>query len=109
MTSGAQSHGMEVNAMNFARFVVGVAILTTFVIDPAVTKLAAAATKTAAAAANPATVSAAAVTADVNLRKSPATNSELITLIPKGALVVVGACVSGWCQVAWNGKVGYSI
>jgi uncharacterized protein YraI len=97
--------------MNFARFVVGVAILTTFVIGPAVIKHAAAATKTpaAAAAAKPATVSAAAVTADVNLRKSPASNSELITLIPKGALVVVGTCVSGRCQVVWNGKVGYSI
>ena len=56
------------------------------------------------AAAKPTTV-----VAEVNLRKGPGTDSEVITLIPKGTMVEVGACTNGWCMVSWNGMDGYSI
>ncbi len=56
------------------------------------------------AAAKPATVA-----ADVNLRKGPGTDSEILTLIPRGTMVEVGTCTNGWCQVSWNGQDGYSI
>jgi hypothetical protein len=56
------------------------------------------------AAAKPATV-----VSDVNLRKGPGTDSEIVTLIPKGTMVEVGTCTNGWCQVTWNGMDGYSI
>jgi hypothetical protein len=49
------------------------------------------------------------VTSDVNLRKGPGTDSEVITLIPKGTMVEVGPCTNGWCMVSWNGQDGYSI
>ncbi len=58
----------------------------------------------AAASAKPATLGAA-----TNLRKAPGTKSEVVTLIPKGATVEVGACDAGWCQVTWNGQEGYAI
>jgi hypothetical protein len=51
----------------------------------------------------------AAVTSDVNLRKGPGTDSEVITLIPRGTMVEVGPCTNGWCEVSWNGQNGYSI
>ena len=50
-----------------------------------------------------------AVVAEVNLRKGPGTDSEIITLIPKGTMVEVGTCTNGWCKVSWNGQDGYSI
>ena len=56
------------------------------------------------AAAKPATLA-----TDTNLRKAPGTTSEVITLIPKGASIEVGACDAGWCQVNWNGQDGYAI
>jgi hypothetical protein len=56
------------------------------------------------ALAKPATVS-----ADVNLRKAAGTDSEVLTLIPKGSKVEVGKCTNGWCQVTWNGQDGYAI
>jgi hypothetical protein len=76
--------------MNFARLTASAAILMIFVVD--------------LAAAKPATVA-----AEVNLRKGPGTDSEVITLIPKGTMVEVGTCTNGWCQVSWNGQDGYSI
>jgi hypothetical protein len=59
---------------------------------------------TSLAAAKPATV-----VADVNLRKAPGTDSEVVTLIPKGTTVEVGTCTNGWCMVSYNGMDGYSI
>jgi hypothetical protein len=76
--------------MNFARLMASAAILTIAAID--------------LAAAKPATVA-----AEVNLRKGPGTDSEIITLIPKGTMVEVGSCTNGWCKVTWNGQDGYSI
>jgi uncharacterized protein YraI len=55
----------------------GAAILTTLTID--------------LAAAKPVSV-----VAEVNLRKGPGTDSEVITLIPKGTMVEVGTCTNGW-------------
>jgi Bacterial SH3 domain len=50
-----------------------------------------------------------ATTGDTNLRKSPGTNSEVLTLIPKGTTVEVGKCSNGWCQASLNGQDGYVI
>jgi hypothetical protein len=77
-------------AMNFARLAVGAALLTALSVD--------------LAAAKPTTV-----VADVNMRKGPGTDSEIITLIPKGTMVEVGTCTNGWCMVTWNGQDGFSI
>lgn len=76
--------------MNFARLAAGAAILTALSVD--------------LAAARSATVA-----AEVNLRKGPGTDNEIITLIPKGTMVEVGTCTNGWCMVTWNGQDGYSI
>jgi hypothetical protein len=76
--------------MNLARLAGSVAILT--------------ALATGAAAAKTVTVA-----AEVNLRKGPGTDSEVITLIPKGTMVEVGTCTNGWCMVSYNGMDGYSI
>lgn len=50
-----------------------------------------------------------ATTAETNLRKSPGTNSEVVTLIPKGTTVEVGKCTNGWCAASVDGKDGYVI
>ncbi len=76
--------------MNIARLAAGVAVLT--------------AIGTGLAAAK-----STAVTADVNLRKGPGTDSEIITLIPKGTMVDIGTCANGWCMVTFNGMDGFSI
>ena len=76
--------------MNLARLAGSVAIATALT-----TSIAAAKTAT--------------VVAEVNLRKSPGTDSEIVTLIPKGAMVEVGTCTNGWCMVTYNGMDGYSI
>jgi hypothetical protein len=76
--------------MNLARLAAGAAMLTALSVE--------------LAAAKPATVA-----ADVNLRKAPGTDSEVITLIPKGTMVEVGTCTNGWCMVTWNGQDGFSI
>jgi hypothetical protein len=47
--------------------------------------------------------------AQTNLRKGPRTDSEILTLIPKGTAVTVGDCRNGWCRVSWNGQDGYAI
>jgi len=46
---------------------------------------------------------------DTNLRKSPGTDSEVLTLIPKGTTVELGKCSNGWCQASLNGQDGYVI
>ncbi len=76
--------------MNLARLAASAAILTILSTD--------------LAAAKPAMV-----TSDVNLRKGPGTDSEIITLMPRGTMVEVGPCTNGWCMVSWNGQDGYSI
>jgi uncharacterized protein YraI len=48
-------------------------------------------------------------TADTNLRKSPGTDSLILTLIPKGTSVEVSKCSNGWCQASLNGQDGYVI
>ena len=50
-----------------------------------------------------------ATTAETNLRKSPGTNSEVVTLIPKGTTVEVGKCTNGWCEASVDGKDGFVI
>jgi hypothetical protein len=49
------------------------------------------------------------ITADTNLRKSPGTDSPVVTLIPRGTTVEVGKCSNGWCQTSLNGQDGYAI
>jgi hypothetical protein len=51
----------------------------------------------------------AAVTATVNLRNGPGTDSEIITTIPAGSTVRVASCSGEWCEVTWNGRSGYAI
>lgn len=48
-------------------------------------------------------------TAETNLRKGPGTDSEVLTLIPKGTTVEVGKCTNGWCAASLNGQDGYVI
>jgi uncharacterized protein YgiM (DUF1202 family) len=50
-----------------------------------------------------------ATTAETNLRKAAGTDSEVVTLIPKGATVKVGKCSSGWCEASFDGKEGFVI
>src|SRR5258708_4715697 len=54
-------------------------------------------------------VGSAAVTASVNLRSGPGTDSEIITTIPAGSTVRVTGCSGEWCEVTWNGRSGYAI
>jgi uncharacterized protein YraI len=76
--------------MNLARAAAGAAILLLLSVD--------------LAAARPV-----AVIADVNLRAGPGTDAQIITLIPRGAVVEVGTCSAGWCQVSFGGSTGFSI
>ena len=78
------------HAMNFARAAAGAAFLLLLSAD--------------LAAARPV-----AVVSDVNLRRGPSTATEIITLIPRGAVVEVGTCESGWCQVSFGANQGFSI
>src|SRR3984885_9140206 len=48
-------------------------------------------------------------TGDTNLRKSPGTDSAVLTLIPKGTTVEIGKCSNGWCEASLNGQDGYVI
>ena len=48
-------------------------------------------------------------TADTNLRKSAGTDSEVLTLIPRGTSIELGKCSNGWCQATFEGKDGYVI
>jgi Bacterial SH3 domain len=47
--------------------------------------------------------------AETNLRKSPGTDSEVLTLMPKGTAVEVGKCTNGWCEVSLDDKKGFAI
>jgi len=49
------------------------------------------------------------VTAEVNLRKGPGTDTDVITLIPKGSTVEVTGCTNGWCQIKFNDQEGYAV
>ncbi|HLI98650.1 MAG TPA: SH3 domain-containing protein [Bradyrhizobium sp.] len=50
-----------------------------------------------------------ATTAETNLRKSPGTTSEVLTLISKGTTVEIGKCTNGWCEASVDGKDGFVI
>jgi hypothetical protein len=50
-----------------------------------------------------------ATSAETNLRKGPGTDSEVLTLVPKGTTVEVGKCTNGWCAASLNGQDGYVI
>jgi len=50
-----------------------------------------------------------ATTAETNLRKSPGTDSPVLTIIPKGTTVEVGKCTNGWCETSVDGRDGYVI
>jgi uncharacterized protein YraI len=50
-----------------------------------------------------------ATTGETNLRKGPGTDSEVVTLIPKGATVEVGKCTDGWCEASFGDKAGFVI
>jgi uncharacterized protein YraI len=45
----------------------------------------------------------------LNLRAAPGTTNEIVTKIPGGSLVDVGACTDNWCAVTWQDKQGFSI
>jgi uncharacterized protein YraI len=78
------------HAMNFARAAAGAAFLLLLSAE--------------LAAARPV-----AVISDVNLRAGPGTDAQIITLIPRGAVVEVGTCANSWCQVTFGSNMGYSI
>ncbi len=48
-------------------------------------------------------------TGETNLRKGPGTDTEVLTLIPKGTTVEVGKCTKGWCEATLNEQSGYVI
>ena len=50
-----------------------------------------------------------ATTAETNLRKSPGTDSPVLTIIPKGTTVEVGKCSNGWCETSTDGRDGFVI
>jgi len=50
-----------------------------------------------------------ATTAETNLRKGPGTDTEVLSLIPKGTTVEVGKCTKGWCEATLNEQSGYVI
>jgi uncharacterized protein YraI len=49
------------------------------------------------------------VTANVNLRSGPGTDSNIIATIPGGSTVHITSCSGEWCAVTWNGQSGYAI
>ena len=48
-------------------------------------------------------------TGETNLRKSPGTDSPVLTIIPKGTTVEVGKCTNGWCETSTDGRDGFVI
>ena len=50
-----------------------------------------------------------ATTAETNLRKGPGTDTEVLTLIPKGTTVEIGKCTNGWCEATLNEQSGFVI
>lgn len=51
---------------------------------------------------------AAVVTSELNLRRGPGTNYNVIASMPAGARVRVGPCTGNWCKVGWRGHRGYA-
>jgi uncharacterized protein YraI len=49
------------------------------------------------------------VSANVNLRSGPGTDSEILATIPAGSTVRIGKCQGDWCAVTWNEQNGYAI
>jgi uncharacterized protein YraI len=49
------------------------------------------------------------LTAETNLRKAAGTDSEVLTLMPKGSTVEVGKCTNGWCEATLDDKKGFAI
>jgi uncharacterized protein YraI len=47
------------------------------------------------------------ITTQVNLQQTPASQSKVLTTIPKGSVVKVSDCSNGWCRTSWNGRDGY--
>src|SRR6202035_2709503 len=86
---GEATEGKKEDTMSFGR-VAASAVICTFL-------------SAVCASAKPITI-----TADTNLRKSPGTDSQVLTLIPKGTTVEVGKCTKGWCQTSLNGQDGYA-
>ena|SRR5581483_7296194 len=50
-----------------------------------------------------------ATSAETNLRKGPSTDTEVLTLIPKGTTVEISKCTKGWCEATLNEQSGYVI
>jgi uncharacterized protein YraI len=46
---------------------------------------------------------------DAPLRKSPGTDREIVTLVPRGSAVKLSGCAHGWCEVSWQGQKGYAL
>jgi hypothetical protein len=46
---------------------------------------------------------------ETGLRKAPRTDSEILTIIPKGTTVAAGDCRGGWCRVSWRRYAGYAV
>src|SRR5579862_9097018 len=76
--------------MNFARGAASAAIITSLSVVSATAKPIA-------------------TVAETNLRKGPGTDTEVLTLIPKGTTVEVGKCTNGWCEASLDGKDGFII
>ena len=47
------------------------------------------------------------VTADVNLRSAGEKDAPVLTVVPKGTSVGVGACDNWWCAVNFDGQTGF--
>lgn len=47
------------------------------------------------------------VTANLNLRVAPSTQSNVLTVIPRGTTIEIDDCDCTWVPVSYNGEVGY--
>jgi uncharacterized protein YgiM (DUF1202 family) len=47
------------------------------------------------------------VTAQAELQRAAAADSEVVATIPSGSTVEVSSCTNGWCSASWNGHEGY--
>ena len=45
---------------------------------------------------------------NLRLRESPALDAPVVTVIPRGARVVVGECDGDWCPVAYSSATGFA-
>jgi uncharacterized protein YraI len=87
---GATKEGIKGSAMSVVRIAAAAAV---FSLSSAV-----------GATAKPVTLA-----AETNLRKAPGTDSEVLTLMPKGTTVEVGKCTNGWCEATMDDKKGFAI